>query len=133
MRKLLSVIVVLAACGSLLISCNEKPKNYRFVKVMADGQELEEKIVANNDTDALKQYLAEMEKVIVMNIDNPDAKPFEAMYVISPSGDTLNKDNEMIEKVMKSQAGVATIVSPTVPVEGAPAQEQPQETPAPAK
>ena len=114
----------------MLTSCNEKPKNYRFVKVMADGKEVEEKIVATNDTDALKQYLNEMEKIIVINIDKPDAKPFEAMYVISPKGDTLNKDNEMIEKVMKSMANVATVVSRPVPVDGAASQEQPQEEPA---
>ena len=115
MRKIIAIIVAVAACGCLLTSCNEKPKSYRFVKVMDDGKEEVQDIKAANDTDALKQYLNAMEKLIIANIDNPDAKPFKAMFVISPDGDTLNTNNALLEAVVKDQAGFTTIQPGTVP------------------
>ena len=61
-----------------VISCNEKPKSYRFVKIANDGKE-------------------EVENI-------------EAMYVISPDGDTLNTNEQLLEAVAK-----------TLPVMAAPA------------
>ena len=101
MRHLLSVLAVAAVCCGCLLSCNEKPKNYHFVKIANDGKEVVEDIAATNDTDALKMYLDRMEKVIIANIDKQEA-PFKAMYVVSPSGDTLNTNKELLEAVMKT-------------------------------
>ena len=109
MRKFIAIVVAVAACGCLLTSCNEKPKSYRFVKVMNDGQEQVENITAQNDTDALKQYLSTMEKIILENIGKTDEQPFKAMFVISPDGDTLNTNNELLEAAMKGETGVTTI------------------------
>lgn len=124
MRKLIAIFAVMTVCGCLLIGCNEKPKSYHFVKVMPDGKELVEDITATNDTDALKQYLNTMEQLILENMDKPEAEQqqFKAMYVISPDGDTLNTNNELLEAVMKGEAGVTT-------VHHAPAQAAPKMTP----
>ena len=101
MRKILSILAVAAVCCGCMISCNEKPKSYRFVKVALDGKEEIENISATNDTDALKLYFDRMEKIIVANIDKQE-EPFKAMYVVSPSGDTLNTNKELLEAVMKT-------------------------------
>lgn len=108
MRHLLSVLCVAALCCMCLLSCNEKPKNYRFVKVGLDGKEQVENIEAQNDTDALKQYFDRMEKIIIANIDKQQ-EPFQAMYVISPSGDTLNTNKELLETVMKDLPPMQTM------------------------
>lgn len=141
MRKLIAVIAVVAVCGILLTGCNEKPRNYRFVKVMPDGTEQVEDITAKNDTDALKQYLSAMEKVIMENMDKPEAERenFKAMYVISPDGDTLNTNNALLESVVQAEAGVTTIQPGTMPAKAAPSgtkmvplQKLPSEKAAPA-
>ena len=117
MRKFIAIIIAVAACGCLLTGCNEKPKSYRFVKVMNDGQEQVENISATNDTDALKQYLNAMEKVILENIGKPaEEQPFKAMFVISPDGDTLNTNNELLEAAMKGETGVTTVHPGAAPV-----------------
>ena len=114
MRKLICIVLLAAVCGGVLTSCNEKPKSYRFVKVMSDGKEQVEKITAQNDTDALRQYMKAMEKEIIANMENPGAKPpIKAMFVISPDGDTLNTDNELINAAMKGEEDVVTIVPAT--------------------
>ena len=84
-----------------VISCNEKPKSYKFVKIVDDGKEEVEDIEAKNDTDALKQYFDRMEKIIVANIGKQE-EPFKAMYVISPDGDTLNTNKELLRTVSSS-------------------------------
>lgn len=118
MRKFIAIIAAVAVCGYLLTGCNEKPKSYRFVKVMNDGTEQVEDITAKNDTDALKQYMSAMEKVIMENIDKPDAQPFKAMFVISPEGDTLNTNNELLEAAMAGQTGVTTVHPAPAPAAG---------------
>ena len=122
MRKLIAIIAVVAVCGSVLTGCNEKPKSYRFVKVMPDGKELVENITAHNDTDALKQYLSAMEKVIIENMEKPEAErqDFMAMYVVSPDGYTLNTNKALLETVVNSEAGVTTIQPGTMPAKAAP-------------
>ena len=97
MKRIIFSVIVAAVCCSCLISCNEKPNRYRFVKVM-DGKEEVETIEAKNDTDALKQYFNLMEKIVVANLDG---SPYEAMYVISPDGDTLNTDEELMKAVFE--------------------------------
>lgn len=98
MRKLLSVLMVAAVCCGCLSSCNVKPKSYRFVMKAKDGSEKVEDIKAKNDTDALNQYLDRMSQVIVESLEKKEPA-FESMYVISPDGDTLNTDKELLEAV----------------------------------
>ena len=92
-------MIVAAVCCCCLISCNEKPKNYKFVKVAVDGKEEVEEITAVNDTDAVKQFFGRMEKILVENIEKGKA-PYKSMFVISPEGDTLNKDEALMEAAM---------------------------------
>ena len=125
MRKILLILLTAAAC-CCVVSCNEKPQKqteeaveatldetvtYKFVKVTQNGEEVED-FEAKNDTDALHLYFKMMEKVILENIDKKDSG-IEAMYVVSPKGDTLNTDKELMgyieQEVMKQQ--VATVPS----------------------
>lgn len=100
MKKIVyALLVAVVCCGAF--SCNEKPKSYRFVKVTADGKEEVENIQATNDTDALNLYFDKMEKIIVEVIQKQE-QPYESMYVISPDGDTLNTNKELLEAVSKS-------------------------------
>ena len=106
MRKLLSVLAVAVLC-CYMVSCNEKPKSYRFVKLLNDGKEQVEDIEAKNDTDALNQYLDRMQQVIIENLGKGEM-PFKAMYVISPEGDTLNTNKGLMEAVAKGLPQMAT-------------------------
>lgn len=115
MRRISALIAGVAICGCLLTGCNEKPKSYRFVKVMPNGTEQVESISAMNDTDALKQYLSAMEKAVLANIDKPSEEQYKAMYVISPDGDTLNTNNELLEAAMEGQTGVTTVQPAAAP------------------
>ena len=123
MRKLVAIIAIVAAMGCMFSSCNEKPKHYRFVKVMPDGKEQVTDIDAQNDTDALRQYMSEMEKVIIANIDKAESEQYKAMYVISPAGDTLNTNNELLEAVMKGETGTVNMI----PIKPIPAPKTAQE------
>ena len=122
MKRIIPILLTAALCCGVL-SCNEKPKSYRFLKVMNDGKEVVENIQAVNDTDALNQYFERMEKVIIANLDKSE-EPFKAMFVISPEGDTLNTNKELIEAVMKN---VPKLTAPpedkAEPVEAAPVEE----------
>ena len=65
MKKILSAIVLAALCCGMF-SCNEKPpQNYKIVKVLNDGKEEVEELVAPNDTVALNMYLDKLGKIIV--------------------------------------------------------------------
>ena len=119
MKKILSILMVALVC-CVVFSCNEKPRHYRFVKVTASG-EVVENIDAKNDTDALKQYFDRMEKIIIENIGKQDTS-IDAMYVISPDGDTLNTDPEMLNVFAKD---LPTMAAP-VPAEEQPAEAQPE-------
>ncbi|MBQ3364084.1 MAG: hypothetical protein IJG42_09070 [Muribaculaceae bacterium] len=124
MKRIIPILLTAALCCGVL-SCNEKPKSYRFVKVANDGKEVVEKFVASNDTDALNQYFERMEKIIVENIDKAE-EPFKAMFVISPDGDTLNTNKALIEEVMKNVPTVMPMPEATdVPISDAPAEEAP--------
>lgn len=101
MKKFFSVLLLAVVCCGVF-SCNEKPKSYKFVKITADGKEEVEKIEAKNDTDALNLYLERIEKIIIANLDKGDEQPFKAMYVISPDGDTLNTNKELLRTVSSS-------------------------------
>ena len=92
--------MIAAIAMSCLWSCNEKPQSYRFVKKMKDGTEQVEKIEAKNDTDALNMYLDRMSAAILENLGKQE-EPYEAMFVLSPDGDTLNTNEELLKYVME--------------------------------
>ena len=106
MKKIVCALLLAVVCCGVF-SCNEKPKSYRFVKVTNDGKEEVENIEAKNDTDALNLYFDRMEKIIVENIGK-ETQPFKSMCVISPEGDTLNTNKELIEAISKN---LPTVVS----------------------
>ena len=90
-------------CCGCLISCNEKPRSYKFVKIMTDGKEEVEKLEAMNDTLAVKEYFNRMEKIIVANMEKQDTT-IKAMYVISPEGDTLNMNEALMSVALNLAA-----------------------------
>ncbi len=98
MRKIIPAVII-ALC--MLGSCNEKPKHYSFVQNMSDGKQVVEEIDAQNDTVALKMFLDRMSKVIIANMENTDSTSaqIESMFVISPDGDTLNTNQELIQAI----------------------------------
>jgi hypothetical protein len=122
MRRIVPVLAIAIAMWCLS-SCNEKPKDYRFVKKMKDGTEQVEKFEAKNDTDALNLYLDRMSAAIMSNLEKKQPEAFEAMYVISPDGDTLNTDKALLKSVMerieasqpKKPAVGDTIILGTIP------------------
>ncbi len=99
MRRIIPILAI-AIVLSLLSSCNEKPRHYKFVKKLKDGTEKLEKIEAKNDTDALNLYIDRMSAVVVDNLNNP-REQIEAMFVVSPEGDTLNTNEELLKCVME--------------------------------
>ena len=88
------------------------------MKVTTSGEQVET-FEAKNDTDALKQYFKRMEKIIIENLDKQDSG-IEAMYVISPEGDTLNTNMELLDAVTKD------LPTMTVPAPEATAPEAPK-------
>ena len=99
MRRIIPILAI-AIVLSLLSSCNEKPRHYKFVKKLKDGTEKLEKIEAKNDTDALNLYIDRMSAVVVDHLNNP-GEQIEAMFVVSPEGDTLNTNEELLKCVME--------------------------------
>lgn len=116
MKKVIPILLVAVMC--CLASCNEKPKSYKFVTLAKDGQEKVEEFQAPNDIEALKAYFDRLEKVIVENIGKEPS--YEAMYVISPEGDTLNTDKELLQSIMKDIPVMQDIAAP--PAQPAPKQ-----------
>ena len=107
MKKLVfALLLAVVCCG--VFSCNEKPKSYKFVKVTTDGKEEVESIEAKNDTDALNQYFNLLEKTIIANIEKAQA-PYKEMFVVSPEGDTLNTNKELLEAVSASLPKMVTL------------------------
>ena len=100
MRKLFCAVLLATVCCGCLVSCNEKPKSYRYVKVMPDGKEVVETIEAENDTAAAKVFLERMVKMFSQPQDNPA----QAVFIISPEGDTLNTNKELMETVFQQTA-----------------------------
>ena len=100
MRKLFHVMLLAAVCCGCLVSCNEKPKSYRYVKVMPDGKEVVEKIEAENDTVAAKIFLDRM----VKTFSQPQEAPAKVIYIISPEGDTLNTNKSLMEAAFQQTA-----------------------------
>ncbi len=112
MKRIIPAIITGAAL-LLLFSCNEKPRHYSFIQNMSDGQQIVENIDAKNDTDALNMYIDRMSKVIVENMNKTDSTAgpqIVSMYVVSPDGDTLNTNKELMhvveEQIMMKQTAV---------------------------
>ena len=136
MKKIVSALLLAVMCCGMF-SCTEKTqkvkeeestKSYKFVKVGADDKESVEEITAKNDTDALNQYFALMERIIIENIGKEE-EPYKVMYIISPEGDTLNTNQELLQAVTKDVPRVKAIPVGKVPIpEAAPAP-----TPTPEK
>ena len=97
MRKIIPILIAAIAL-SCMWSCNEKPRHYKFVKIAMDESEQVETFDAQNDTDALNIFLDRMSAVVIENL-NKNAEPLKEMLVISPEGDTLNKNNELLESI----------------------------------
>ena len=93
----LALAIVLCAVSS----CNEKPRHYTFVQNMSDGKQVVETLDAKNDTVALNMYVDRMSKVIVEAMTDTAANKaqIESMYVISPEGDTLNTNKELMHVI----------------------------------
>ena len=140
MKKIVSALLLAVLCCGMF-SCTEKAqktegeestKSYKFVKVGTDDKESVEEFTAKNDTDALNQYFALMEKVIIDNIGKED-EPYKAMYVISPEGDTLNTNKELLEAVTKDVPRVKAIPLGKAPVPAPSPAPGPAPVPAPEK
>lgn len=102
MKRFIVISLVAAVCCGCFTSCNEKPRHYRFVKVTTDGKEEVEDVDARDDTVALNMYLKRMEEILVNSIGKDKESPFKAMFIISPDGDTLNTNEELLKKVVKA-------------------------------
>ena len=118
MRKVISILLVALLIG--VASCNEKPKKYKFVIVGNDGKEMVEDLSAENDTDALKVYFDRLEKVIVENIGK-DKPAYKQIYVLSPEGDTLNTNKELLQTIIND---LPMLKEPAEKVPATPAPEQ---------
>ena len=117
------LLAALACC--CMVSCNGNAKveqanennaqstTYKFVKQLVDGEQVKE-FQAKNDTDALNEYFKLMEKVIMENIEKHDTT-MKAMFVISPSGDTLNTNQELLDAVLKDVPRLMDRPMPMVP------------------
>ncbi len=100
MKKIIYAVLFAAVCCGVF-SCNEKPTHYKFVQVATDGSEKVEDIAAKNDTDALKQYISRMEKILIASVVKGEEPDITMMYIISPTGDTLNTNKELLDAVSK--------------------------------
>ena len=128
MKKIIP-IVLMAVLGCSMVGCSTATEDkankeqseqaeqaaeivYKFVMVRQDGSELVEDLKAKNDTDALTLYIERMEKTVVANIDK-DVPPYKEMFVVSPEGDTLNTNEELLKVVTeKSANGQQTPATP---------------------
>lgn len=99
MRRLTYILLIfiavfcMASCGN---SSNEKGDGYRIVFVTKDGSKEVEKIEAQNDTDAVRQFTQKVSTIVFSNLDKEEP-PFEDAYVLSPDGDKLNKNEELLK------------------------------------
>ncbi len=64
-----------------------------------DNSEQVETFDAKNDTDALNMFIDRMSAVVIENMNN-NTEPPKEMFVISPEGDTLNKNKALLDNVV---------------------------------
>jgi len=103
MKRLFLISILAAVCCGCFVSCNEKPTHYRFVKVLNDGKEEVEQLDAKDDTAALNIYMKRMEEILVQSIEKQEESPYKSMFIISPDGDTLNTNKELLKAVVETQ------------------------------
>ena len=112
MKKIIPIITaIIALCAAS--SCNEKPTHYSFVQNYEDGKQIVERIDAKNDTDALKLFIDRMSAILLASMadSTTEKAPIKDMFIISPKGDTLNTNAELmqvIEKQLVDQKQVIT-------------------------
>ena len=99
MRRIIpTLIIALMLIG--ITSCNEKPREYQIVINTVDGKQQIEKLTAANDTVALNMYLDRMTKSIIAETEK-DSTSIESMFILSPEGDTLNTNKELLMKAVE--------------------------------
>lgn len=98
--KYLSYILIISLAVFSMAGCgcsgNEKGDGYRIVYVSKDGSKNVEKIEALNDTDAVKQFSKKVSSLVFKNLDK-DEPPYEDVYVLSPDGEKLNKNKDLMK------------------------------------
>lgn len=102
-RSFLPLIVAVIALSSL-VGCNKKPpRQYQMVQNMSDGKQVVETFEADNDTIALNRYLDRMANIVAskLSVSDSTAADIESMFVISPEGDTLNTNPELMHAIEK--------------------------------
>ena len=100
MRSLLFALILAAIGCGCLVSCNEKPREYQIIINTVDGKQQVEKLTAQNDTVALNMYLDRMTKSIIAETEK-DSTSIESMFILSPEGDTLNTNEELLMKAVE--------------------------------
>ena len=104
MRRNFLPLIVAVIVLSCLVGCNKKPpRQYQMVQNMSDGKQIVEKFEADNDTIALNKFLDRMSDIVAINMTESDstAADIESMFVISPEGDTLNTNPELMHAIEK--------------------------------
>ena len=101
MRKSFFPLIVAVIALLCLASCNKVPRHYQMVQNMSDGKQVVDTFDAENDTVALNMYLDRMSNIIIQNMNKNDstAAKIESMYVLSPEGDTLNTNPELMDAI----------------------------------
>ena len=87
--------IILSGCGG---SGYGKSDSYRIVYVSKDGSKEIEKIEAKNDTDAVKQFTQKVAAIAFSNLDKEEF-PYQDVMVLSPSGEVLNKNKDLMNAV----------------------------------
>jgi hypothetical protein len=127
MKRLFLISILAAVCCGCFVSCNEKPTHYRFVKVLNDGKEEVEQLDAKDDTAALNIYMKRMEEILVESIEKQEESPYKSMFIISPDGDTLNTNEELLNEEMKTSNPVPAPAASAEPVALKPVGDAKQE------
>ncbi len=131
MKKIIPFLMLAVLCCGM-ISCNEKPAkdkekdsgdveliSYKIVKNLADGSQVTDKIEAKNDTDAVRKFIDLMTKDVVADSEK-DSTTIKSMYIISPKGDTLNTNDQLIMNAVEPSSNSKMIQAKKVPIAASP-------------
>ena len=103
MKRIIPALIITLTL-TVLASCNEKPRNYELIINTMDGKQKVEKLTAKDDTAALKLYLDRMTKSVLEETEK-DTTSIQSMFIVSPDGDTLNTNQELLLKVVEPTTG----------------------------
>lgn len=103
MKRIIPALIITLTLA-VLASCNEKPRNYELIINTMDGKQKVEKLTAKDDTAALKLYLDRMTKSVLEETEK-DTTSIQSMFIVSPDGDTLNTNQELLLKVVEPTTG----------------------------